>query len=178
MDNIRVVPGPQEDLFTPEGIETFYSSEYTITKNADRMGYRLEGPEITHRNGADILSDAIPLGAVQVPGHGMPIVMLAERQTTGGYTKIGVVCSKDIAAIAQRLPGQKIRFKKISLEEAVSLAREDLSRRRTLRRALATYRSHSQTIQIHKTPDPATTHSGSCILRVNGESSLVSWEEL
>lgn len=178
LDYIRVVPGPQEDHFTPEGIETFYSSEYTITANADRMGYRLEGPEITHVKGADILSDAIPLGAVQVPGHGMPIVMLAERQTTGGYTKIGVVCSKDIAAIAQRMPGQKIRFKKISLVEAISLAREDITRRQMLRRSLAAYRSHSQTISIDEHSKLPINHSGSYILRINGGSFLVSWEEL
>ncbi len=89
------------------------------------MGYRMDGPEIEHTGAADIISDAIPLGAVQVPGHGQPIVMLADRQTTGGYTKIGVVCSVDIAALSQRLPGQKVRFQKIPLDDALALAREE-----------------------------------------------------
>jgi len=75
------------------------------------MGYRLEGPVIEHKAGADIISDAIPLGAVQVPGHGKPICMLADRQTTGGYTKIAVLSTPDIAVLAQRIPGQAVRFK-------------------------------------------------------------------
>ena len=87
---LRVVPGPQDDLFTEKGKETFYGSDYAVSNSADRMGYRMDGPEIEHTGAADIISDAIPLGAVQVPGHGKPIVMLADRQTTGGYTKIGV----------------------------------------------------------------------------------------
>jgi len=178
-DDIRVVPGPQEDLFTPEGVETFYSSEYIITNNADRMGYRLQGPEIRHVKGADILSDAIPAGAVQVPGHGMPIVMLTERQTTGGYTKIGVICSRDIAALAQRLPGQKVRFKRISLEEAILLAREDRFKLQELRRALAAYRTRPQTIRGRENENSIPTKkSGSYILRIDGESFSVSWEEL
>jgi biotin-dependent carboxylase-like uncharacterized protein len=122
---LRVIPGPQDDFFTEEGLGTFYSSEYVITNSADRMGFRLEGPAIAHKKGADIVSDAICLGSVQVPGHGQPIVMLADRQTTGGYTKIATVCAVDVENLAQRLPGQKVRFKKITVEAAVDLLRQE-----------------------------------------------------
>jgi biotin-dependent carboxylase-like uncharacterized protein len=122
---LRAIPGPQDDLFTEEGLQTFYSSEYVITNSSDRMGYRLEGPAIQHKCGADIVSDAVPLGSVQVPGHGQPIVLLADRQTTGGYAKIAVVCAVDVGNLAQRLPGQKVRFEKITADEAVSLLRQE-----------------------------------------------------
>jgi allophanate hydrolase subunit 2 len=110
--------GPQDDLFKAEGIATFLSSEYTVTPHADRMGVRLAGPAITHLSGADIISDGIPAGAVQVPGDGQPIVMLADRQTTGGYPKIACVIRSDRDLIAQARPGDRVRFKKVSLEEA------------------------------------------------------------
>jgi biotin-dependent carboxylase-like uncharacterized protein len=116
---LRVLPGPQEDCFTDKGLASFYGTEYAISNSADRMGYRMDGEPIEHSGPADIISDAIPLGAVQVPGHGQPIVMLADRQTTGGYTKIGVVCSVDTSALAQRLPGAVVSFTRVALEEAV-----------------------------------------------------------
>ncbi|HHY92714.1 MAG TPA: biotin-dependent carboxyltransferase, partial [Firmicutes bacterium] len=121
---LRVVLGPQDDLFTPAGRETFLTSEYAVTNEADRMGYRLEGPKIEHAGGADIISDGIPLGAVQVPGHGQPIVMLADRQTTGGYTKIATVISADLFRIGQAKPGDKVRFAAVSRQEAIALLRE------------------------------------------------------
>ena len=80
---LRVILGPQDDYFTDKGIHTFLQSEYTISVQADRMGYRLEGPQIQHSAKADIISDGIPLGAVQVPGNGLPIILLVDRQTTG-----------------------------------------------------------------------------------------------
>jgi biotin-dependent carboxylase-like uncharacterized protein len=115
---VRVVMGPQDDLFTPEGIATFLGSEYRVTNDADRMGYRLDGPRIAHRKGADIVSDATAPGTVQVPGDGLPIVLLADRQTTGGYTKIASVIRPDIPALAQARPGDRVRFCKASLAEA------------------------------------------------------------
>jgi len=115
---LRVVMGPQDDLFTEEGVRTFLASEYVITPQSDRMGYRLTGPKITHKTAADIISDGIPLGAVQVPGDGMPIIMLADRQTTGGYTKIATVITADISKLAQAKPGDKIRFGRVGVEEA------------------------------------------------------------
>lgn len=123
-NSIRVILGPQDDAFTQEGIETFLSAEYCVTNEADRMGYRLDGPKIEHKSGADIISDGIALGAIQVPAHGTPIIMLADRQTTGGYTKIANVISVDIPSVAQKKPGDKLTFEKVSIEKAQRLYRE------------------------------------------------------
>jgi antagonist of KipI len=114
----RVILGPQDDRFTPEGIRAFLAGPYDVTPQADRMGYRLKGPVITHARGHDIVSDGIPLGGIQVPGEGQPIVLLADRQTTGGYTKIATVIGVDIGAIGQTRPGQRVRFRRVTLEEA------------------------------------------------------------
>ena len=115
---IRVTPGQQEDAFTEQGIETFLSSSYTVTPRSDRIGYRLEGSPIEHKAGADIVSDGISFGAVQVTGDGMPIVLLADRGTTGGYTKIAIVISADIMRLAQAAPGDVVTFHRATLEEA------------------------------------------------------------
>ncbi|RLC64375.1 MAG: KipI antagonist [Chloroflexota bacterium] len=118
---IHVVLGPQDDYFTDEGMATFLSGEYQVGPTSDRMGYRLQGPEIAHKGRADIISDGIPLGAVQVPANRQPIVMMADRQTTGGYPKIATVISADIPLLAQCLPGQStVRFEAIGVEEAQS----------------------------------------------------------
>ena len=122
---VRVVPGPQEHMFSDAGIQTFYSQAFTTTTKSDRMGYRLEGPEIETKHGSDIISDGIAFGAVQVPSHGRPIIMLADRQTTGGYAKIGTVATVDIPKLVQRPPGSKIRFERISVQEAQALMREE-----------------------------------------------------
>jgi antagonist of KipI len=114
----RVILGPQDDRFTAEGIRAFLEGPYAVTPQADRMGYRLKGPAITHARGHDIVSDGIPLGGIQVPGEGQPIVLLVDRQTTGGYTKIATVIGVDIGAIGQTRPGQRIRFRRVTLEEA------------------------------------------------------------
>ena len=116
---IRLILGPQLEHFSKEGIRTFLSNEYIVTEESSRMGYRLDGPRIEHSEmGADIISDAIPLGSIQVPESGKPIIMLADHQTTGGYAKIGVVISADISKVAQTPIGGKIRFQEISVEKA------------------------------------------------------------
>ncbi len=117
----RVILGPQADRFPPEGIRIFLESPYRVTPAADRMGYRLTGPPIPHRRGYDILSDGIPLGGVQVVGDGQPIILLVDRQSTGGYTKIATVLSVDIPRIAQAKPDHLIRFREVSVAEAHSL---------------------------------------------------------
>lgn len=117
-EEIRVILGPQAELFASESIATFLTSDYEITLQSDRMGYRLKGPVIIHKESADIISDGIPPGAIQVPGHGQPIIMLADRPTTGGYAKIATVIARDLNKIAQLKPGNKIRFKEVALEEA------------------------------------------------------------
>lgn len=121
---IRVVMGPQDDYFTDEAIETFLNSIYKVTSEADRMGYRLEGPKINHKSGADIISDGIVFGSVQVPGHGSPIIMMGDRQTTGGYTKIATVITPDLSVLAQMGPGWSMRFKKVTVEESHEIYRE------------------------------------------------------
>ncbi|KJS88143.1 MAG: hypothetical protein JM58_01830 [Peptococcaceae bacterium BICA1-8] len=118
---VRVVLGPQDDCFTKEEIDKFLSSTYKVTNQNDRMGYRLEGPLIKHSMGPDIISDGIAPGAIQIPGHGQPIIMLADRQTTGGYTKLANVISVDLSLIAQLMYGDSVKFKKVSLEEAQRL---------------------------------------------------------
>ena len=115
---LRVVMGPQDDYFTEQGIETFLTGEYTISNEYDRMGCRMQGPVIEHKNGGDIITDGISFGSVQVPSHGNPIVMMADHQTTGGYTKIASVITTDLPILAQSMPGHKIHFQKISIEEA------------------------------------------------------------
>ena len=121
--SIRVLMGPQDDFFTRRGIETFLEEAYTVTSQSDRQGYRLEGVPIEHIFGADIISDAILPGAAQVPGNGQPIIMMMDAQTTGGYTKIACVIGPDIDVLAQTLPGQKVRFRKVSIQEAHGIAR-------------------------------------------------------
>jgi antagonist of KipI len=115
---LRVVSGPHTDRFTKEGLDTFFNVVHTVTPQSDRMGYRLESPPILHRNGADIWTDAIPFGGVQVPASGQPIILMADRQTTGGYTRIGTVISVDLANVAQLPPGGKIRFREIDVKGA------------------------------------------------------------
>jgi biotin-dependent carboxylase-like uncharacterized protein len=123
-DTIRVILGPQDDTFTHKGIDTLLSSVYVVSNEADRMGCRLDGPAIEHLGSADIISDGIALGAIQVPAHGRPIIMLADHQTTGGYTKIAHVISVDIPNLAQKKPGDRVLFQRISVEEAQQLYRK------------------------------------------------------
>lgn len=122
---LRVLLGPQDDMFTAEAIATLFDSEYVITDEADRMGYRLQGPKITHIDKADIISDALPFGAIQIPAHGMPIIMMADRQTTGGYAKIGTVIGPDLSKLAQAKPGDRVRFEKTGDAEAVETLRAE-----------------------------------------------------
>ena len=121
---LRVVLGPQDSAFTEQGIKTFLSSTYAVTPTSDRMGSRLDGPAIEHKMGADIISDGIPFGAVQVTGEGLPIVLLADRGTTGGYTKIATVKSVDLAGVAQAQAHDTVKFHVVTLEEAHRLLRE------------------------------------------------------
>lgn len=122
---LRVVLGPQDKLFTAKGIETFFSEPYEVTSKCDRMGYRLKGADIETKHGSDIISDGIAFGAIQVPTDGSPIIMLVDRQTTGGYAKIGTIASVDIPKLVQRTPGSKVRFTPISVQEAQDLYRKE-----------------------------------------------------
>jgi biotin-dependent carboxylase-like uncharacterized protein len=119
-----VVLGPQDDAFTEDGLRTFLESTYRVTQHTDRMGCRLDGPEIPHRESADIISDWVPMGGVQVPGDRKPIILLADRQTTGGYPKIATVIGPDLPLVAQCRPGDSLRFQAITRLEAQAIARE------------------------------------------------------
>ena len=122
---IRVVLGPQEDHFTDAGMLTFLGSEFTISDRADRMGMQLSGPKIEHGpKGYNIVSDGIATGSIQVPGNGLPLILLSDRQTTGGYPKIAAVISADLPRLVQCRPGTKLRFAAVERTEAVRLARE------------------------------------------------------
>ncbi len=118
---IRVVMGPQDDYFTSEGIHTFETGSYSLTNDSNRMACKLSGPIINSIQATDIISDGISLGSIQVSSNGQPIVMLSDRQTTGGYAKIGTVISTDIPSIAQCKPGDEIRFQRITLKNAHKL---------------------------------------------------------
>ena len=120
---LRVVLGPHTDAFSPEGVQTFLDGAYTISPQSDRTGYRLQGPAVEHSGRADIVSEGVPLGAVQVAGDGMPMVLLADRGTTGGYTKLATVISVDLPLLAQATPGDVVTFQTVSLEEAHALLR-------------------------------------------------------
>ncbi|MDR1472628.1 MAG: biotin-dependent carboxyltransferase family protein [Synergistaceae bacterium] len=140
---ISAMDGPQADAFTQAGMETFYGATFTVSNDIDRMGYRLDGPEIERCKSPDIVSDGIAHGAVQVPGHGRPIVMMSDRQTTGGYTKIAVVSTWSVARLAQRMPGGEVRFRRVTEDEAVSRLAEFERNLETLDDMRASYRSRA-----------------------------------
>lgn len=123
---IRFIPGQQNDRFDSVNKRIFTESEYTLTKDSDRMGCRLEGPSVGSADDDDILSEPTQFGSIQVPKNGQPIVLLADRQTAGGYKKIGTVTKVDLPKIAQKKPGEKITFTEISVDEASQLYKDSL----------------------------------------------------
>ncbi|MGQ9669841.1 MAG: biotin-dependent carboxyltransferase family protein [Desulfosoma sp.] len=118
---IHVILGPQDDAFLPESIHTFLSAHYQVTPRSDRMGMMLDGPRLQHRRAADIISEGLALGAIQVPGEGLPFVLLADRPTTGGYAKVATVFSLDLPLLVQTAPGRCLQFQSLSLLEAREL---------------------------------------------------------
>jgi len=169
---LRVIPGPQEEKFTDRGKDTFYNSLYTVTALADRMGIRLEGIPVEHASSADIISDAIPLGAIQIPGHGQPIVMMADHQTTGGYAKIGVVSSVDVYRLAQKLPGEKIRFTRITPKEALDIRCRMEQAILEMKSARAGFRS-----RILPQGPLQDNLSGTFSMVLDGKAHRIYWEE-
>jgi len=122
---IRVVLGPQDDYFTKGAIEEFLRGTHTITPASDRMGFRLAGPLLEHKNDFNIVSDGIVTGSIQVPGSKLPIVLMVDAQTTGGYPKIATVISADLPFIGVRGPGRAIRFQLVSREDAEKIRRAE-----------------------------------------------------
>ena len=125
---VRVVLGPQQDHFAQAEIERFLGEAWTVSREADRMGLRLEGPPLNHDvaagKGFNIVSDGISEGAIQAPGTGLPIVLLADRGTAGGYPKIAVAASVDLPLLGRLSPGDRLRFKAVGVDEAQSALRE------------------------------------------------------
>lgn len=122
--SIRVILGPQQDYFTAKGLKNFLNSSYTISVNSDRMGLRLDGTSIEHKHLADIPSDAIAFGAIQVPQNGKPIILMADRQTTGGYAKIANIISFDIPRLSQTSLNSQINFEIINIKDAQNLLKQ------------------------------------------------------
>ena len=164
---LRVLFGPQEDLFAPEGRDGLLQSEYCISNEADRMGYRIEGPPIKHLAKADIVSDALCRGAIQVPGNGQPIIMMSDCGTTGGYAKIATVIGSDIWKLAQGKPQDRIRFVICTDQEALeALAAEN-------------GRYEKAAAIVAAGPVPATTTNAKrMILKVNNSSYTIEIEEV
>jgi len=166
---VRVVLGPQDDAFTQEGIRTFLQSEYTVTHESDRMGCRLDGPRIQHKNEPDIISDGIAMGSVQVPGNGTPIVMMADRQTTGGYAKIATVITADLWKLAQAKPGDCIRFTRVTLAQAHEAYREYENRIKQLPEKL---------INIQEKTRVTTGNKRLLLIKMAGKEYRVEIEEI
>lgn len=118
---IRVVPGPQDDHFDAAAWQRFTTTRYTVSVRSDRMGMQLQGAEIPSHRGHDIISDMTPMGAVQIPGSGQPVILLAERQPTGGYPKIATIISADLHRLAQKRPGETVTFAPVGQSEAEAL---------------------------------------------------------
>lgn len=118
---IRVMRSAHTNWFTDESVQEFFSSEYRVSAASDRMGYRLEGKTLEMKSAAQMLSEATCFGSIQVPPDGKPIVLMADRQTTGGYPKIAHVATVDLSTLAQYMPGEALRFVEIGLPQAQQL---------------------------------------------------------
>lgn len=120
--DIRVIPGPQDDMFTDTDKKLFFNQSYCVTPYLDRMGIRLNGIALKGKDGLDIISDGITFGSIQIARSGMPIILMADHQTTGGYAKIATVISVDLPKLAQVKQNDIIRFKKVTVKQAEKLA--------------------------------------------------------
>jgi antagonist of KipI len=123
---IRVLPGPQAERFASDTLAVLTSAPYDVTVNSNRMAFRLKGPALQHLSSADIISDATPVGALQVPASGQPLLLMADRQTTGGYAKLATVITADIGIAGQAAPGDVLIFRVCDRAEALTalMARE------------------------------------------------------
>jgi len=120
---VRVVKGPHHEQISDKVVSDFFTMAHEVSPQSNRMGYRLQS-ELKTNHEANVVSDAVPIGGIQLPGNGQPIILLADRQTTGGYTRIGTVIGPDLPLVAQLPPGGKIRFKEVTVEEAQDAAKQ------------------------------------------------------
>jgi biotin-dependent carboxylase-like uncharacterized protein len=140
---LRFVPGPQDDLFAPDVQALLARATFHLSPRSDRMAYRLSGPALPAMAGHDIVSDGITMGAIQVPGDGQPFVLMADRQPTGGYPKIGTVIRADLPRLAQARAGQVLRFAPVTVADAVAAVRQahaDLDHQMTTARTIRAFR--------------------------------------
>jgi biotin-dependent carboxylase-like uncharacterized protein len=123
---LRVMPGPQDDWFGDDAWRALTEVSFRISPRSNRMGYRLEGPPLVHARAGEPISEPVTMGAIQVPAAGEPILLMADRQTAGGYPKIGHVITADLCVAAQLAPGEFIEFDRCTYREAVTalIARE------------------------------------------------------
>ncbi len=135
---IRAVRGPEYELFSEASQRAFWHEPFTVTPEADRMGYRLHGPALARPIETELLSSAVTFGTVQVPAGGQAIVLMADRQTIGGYPRLAQVITADLSALAQVRPGARIQFAEVSLAEAQALYLAQERQLRGLRRGIAT----------------------------------------
>ena len=133
---IRALPGPEYGQFSEQSQRAFWQQPFTVTTEADRMGYRLQGPNLERLTQAELLSSAVTFGTVQVPGSGQAIVLLADHQTTGGYPRLAQVISADFSALAQLRPGQQFRFAQVAMAEAQARYLAQERQLRMLKRAV------------------------------------------
>ncbi|SFD97620.1 biotin-dependent carboxyltransferase family protein [Methylobacterium sp. 13MFTsu3.1M2] len=122
---IRVVLGPQDDYFAPDQIEAFLAGPWTVSPRGDRMACFVDGTPLRHAKGHDIVSDGVAMGAIQVPGNGLPIILMADRQSTGGYPKIATVIGPDLGRLAQVRGGASLSFRRVTVAEAVAARRAE-----------------------------------------------------
>jgi biotin-dependent carboxylase-like uncharacterized protein len=155
---LRVLPGPQQEHFDAEAWQTFLGSDYSVTADADRMGLRLQGAPLQHvaGKGADIVSEAVAPGAVQVPGAGQPIVLGVDAQTIGGYAKIATVITADLPRLAHARPGSVLRFAVVTREQA-------LAARAAQAAALAGWVRQLRPVRTDGQPDDAALYNSNLI---------------
>jgi antagonist of KipI len=131
---IRLTRGAQQDWFSPEAFQTLFSTPYLVKEQSDRTGVRLQGKAVEPREKSQLLTDGVPLGAMQVPQGGQPIILFVDQQTTGGYPKIASVIAADLHWVGQLRPRDQVRFSEVSIAQALQLLREQ---EQQLRRAFA-----------------------------------------
>ncbi|GAC1598367.1 MAG: 5-oxoprolinase subunit PxpC [Hymenobacter sp.] len=139
---VYAIRGPEYDQFSPQSQRHFWQAPFTLTTEADRMGYRLHGPVLDRQTDTELLSSAVTFGTVQVPAGGQPIVLMADRQTTGGYPRLAQVITASFSALAQARPGQTVRFQEVSLADAQALYLAQERRLMALRRGIETLLSN------------------------------------
>ena len=118
--SLRFLPGPQVDRFTASALSALQAGPYVVDSRSNRMGLRLTGERVAQRAGADMISDATPMGSIQIPTSGLPILLMADRQTTGGYPTVAVVISADLGLAGQLVPGDALSFAACTRQDAVA----------------------------------------------------------